>query len=149
MEKLTKPKQANAHKRTASRDMKFRNSPLALMAASSANLQRKRKRFHDKALPSNNQSYRCRRGRRPKLLISGLVDHDKSFSNSSLLDGDSSADERISVECGNQIAGNYADRSVQLEHDENSHLLKPLFRKTHKRNACRHDGDSSDVLQVG
>ncbi|VDK39009.1 unnamed protein product [Taenia asiatica] len=148
MEKLPKPKQANVHRRAVSRDMKFRNSPLALMAASSANLQKKRKRFHDKVLPSSDQSYRCRRGRRPKLLISDLVGQDKSFDNSSLLDGDSSADERISVECGNQMVGNYADRNVQLEHDENSHLLKPLFRKTHKKNAYRHDGDSSsDALQ--
>ncbi|KAL5966652.1 hypothetical protein TSMEX_005617 [Taenia solium] len=148
MEKLSKPKQANVHRRAVSRDMKFRNSPLALMAASSANLQKKRKRFHDKVLPSSDQSYRCRRGRRPKLLISDLVVQDKSFDNSSLLDGDSSADERISVECGNQMAGNYVDRNVQLEHDENSHLLKPLFRKTHKKNAYRHDGDSSsDALQ--
>ncbi|KAL5112974.1 hypothetical protein TcWFU_009647 [Taenia crassiceps] len=147
MEKHTKPKQANAQKRTVSRDIKFRNSPLALMAASSANLQKRRKRFHDKALPSNSQSYRCRRGR-PKLLISGLVDQDKSFGNSPLLDGDSSADEGISVECGNQVAGNFADRNVQLEPDENSHLLKPLFRKAHKKNSYRHDGDSSsDALQ--
>ncbi|VDM16647.1 unnamed protein product [Hydatigera taeniaeformis] len=147
IDRLAKSKQANTHKRALSRDMKFRNSPVALMAASSENLQKKRRKFHDRTLTSSSQSYRCRRGRRAKFLVSGLVGHDKPFGDTSLLDGDSSNDERFSIECGDQIDGTYSDRNAQIEHDENSHLLKPLFRKAHKSTACRHDGDPSDALQ--
>lgn len=147
IEKLATPKLANVHKRAVSHDVKFRNSPLALMAASSANLQKRRKRFHGKTLSPANQ-YRGRKGRRPKPIIAGLVGQDKSTENLSLSDGGSSADEPISVECGNQIAESYADHGLEMEHDENSHLLKPLFRKIHKKNAYKHDVDSSsDALQ--
>ncbi|VDD83411.1 unnamed protein product [Mesocestoides corti] len=149
-QKTSKGKSTKTLKRSASYDLRFRSSTVALMAASSANLQRKRKRIHGKTTLDPSFIH-DRKGRRSKPLSPVLNDKlQLSDSHSSADEAESATDEQISPNDGVALAtANYPDRHVKMETGGDSHrLLKPLFRKLYKKGSCKQEpAVSPETLQ--
>lgn len=143
-EKVAKSRSVKSQKRN-SHETKFQNSPLALMAASSANYQKKRRKMNVASPPIHSGSPRSRRGRRPKVLSPPTDEY--SEDNMSGYDMGSS-DGEFSDEFGSKIPESYSHRRSRIEHDENSHLIKPMFRKVVKKEPYKTGDYRSDSHQV-
>lgn len=147
-EKAAKSKTSKSQKRVSSHETKYRTSPLALMAASSANYQRKRKKNTDRSpSPVLSRSPRGRRGRRPKVFSPQLEGY--SEDNMSNYDVEASEDEEFSEGIEGRIPESYSHRRPRVEYDENTQLIKPVFRRIQKRDSYRTEGAfSSESHQV-
>ncbi|VDL61055.1 unnamed protein product [Hymenolepis diminuta] len=138
-EKAAKSKTSKSQKRVSSHETKYRTSPLALMAASSANYQRKRKKNTDRSpSPVLSRSPRGRRGRRPKVFSPQIEGY--SEDNMSSYDVEASEDEEFSEGIEGRIPESYSHRRPRVEYDENTQLIKPVFRRIQKRDSYRTEG---------
>nr|CDS33984.1 expressed conserved protein [Hymenolepis microstoma] len=135
-EKSNKSKSSKSQKRVSSHETKYRTSPLALMAASSANYQRNRKKLADRSpSPVRSRSPRGRRGRRPRAFSPNM----EEFSEDKLsnYDVEASEEEEFSEGIEGRIPESYSHRHSRVEYDENTQLIKPIFRRVHKRDSYR------------
>ncbi|VDO05734.1 unnamed protein product [Rodentolepis nana] len=145
-EKSNKSKTSKSLKRVSSHETKYRTSPLALMAASSANYQRNRKKNTDRSpSPVRSRSPRGRRGRRPRVFSPDMGEY--SEDNLSNYDVGASGDEEFSEGIEGRISESYSHRHSRVEYDENTQLIKPMFRRVQKRDSYRTEDFHSESHQ--
>lgn len=136
-ERSSKSKVAKSQKRIPSQEVKYSTSPLALIAASTTNYQRKRRKNTERSpSPAHSRSPRGRRGRRPRVFSPHVEEYPDDHLPNCIIDP---SEDELCEEIEGRLPGSYSHRRSRADYDENSQLIKPVFRRAQKRDSFSPD----------